>query len=244
MRCSPPGRASRRSSSSTSRRTTDAARGRHGATWPRCATGWPRVVRRPIAARTSAAVAIVMRQRPAMVAAELGAMALGRTALLVSPLAGRSRAGRRRRGGPRPAVLVAHTTDWARPGFADAVMASGALGLAVADDGAIDGADRRRRRPAGPGVRRRRHGAHQRHHRAGRSGCPSPGTTFSELGGGPIGRRAEVGQGCADPVAAARDARRLAVDGAPRVHGPADGDDGAVRRAHVGRAREGAPART
>ncbi len=53
-------------------------------------------------------IGIVMRQRPALKASDL----VGLT----------------------PAVVIAHTIDWGRPGFSDAVHASGALGLEIADD--------------------------------------------------------------------------------------------------------------
>ena len=81
-----------------------------------------------------APVAVVMRQRPALVAAELAVLALGRTALLVSPL---------QPDGPLAAdittisasVVVAHSIDWQRPGFAEAVAAAGVVGIEVDGDG-------------------------------------------------------------------------------------------------------------
>jgi long-chain acyl-CoA synthetase len=81
-------------------------------------------------------VAIVMRQRPALVATQMSVLAEGRTALLVSPIQSDlslvddvvSL---------QPSVLVAHAVDWARPGLIDAVASAGVLGVEVADDGAV-----------------------------------------------------------------------------------------------------------
>ncbi len=80
-----------------------------------------------------AMIAIVMRQRPALVATELAVLADGRTALLVSPLQA-DRVLADEIASLRAAVVVAHTADWARPGVADAIADSGALGLEVDDD--------------------------------------------------------------------------------------------------------------
>ncbi len=83
-----------------------------------------------------AAVAVVLRQRPALVAAELAVLAAGRTALLVSPLlADPALADDITR--LAAAVLVAHGDDWRRPGVAAAVRATGALGIEVDDAGGV-----------------------------------------------------------------------------------------------------------
>ncbi len=81
-------------------------------------------------------IAIVMRQRPGLVAAELAALAMGRTALLVSPL---------QPDGALAAdiatisasVVVAHSVDWQRTGFAEAVVAAQVLGIEIDDDGGV-----------------------------------------------------------------------------------------------------------
>lgn len=84
-------------------------------------------------AAADAGVAIVMRQRPALLAAELSVLRAGRTAVLVSPLqADRSLAEDVRL--LHPTVLVAHAREWERDGLVDAGRDSGALGLVVDDD--------------------------------------------------------------------------------------------------------------
>ena len=139
------------------------------------------------------AVAIVMRQRPVMVAAELGTMSLGRTALLVSPLqADRALAADVEALGA--AVLVAHVTEWDRAGFADAVAAGGSLGIALADDGALTlRIDVSVVRP-GPA-----YDAAVTVLTSGTTGPPKrlpvDWATFSELGGGPTGREPKSGRG-------------------------------------------------
>ena len=96
-----------------------------------------------------AAVAIVMRQRPVMVAAELGAMSLGRTALLLSPLqADRALAAEvdslRARGarGPRRRV--------GSPGVRRRRRIERGAGSRARRRRRADGAHRRARRAAGP----------------------------------------------------------------------------------------------
>jgi long-chain acyl-CoA synthetase len=87
-------------------------------------------------ASRGAPIAIVMRQRPGLVAAELAVLAMGRTALLVSPL---------QPDGPfaadiatiSAAVVVAHSIDWRRTGFADAVAAAQVVGIELDDDGGV-----------------------------------------------------------------------------------------------------------
>lgn len=80
-----------------------------------------------------AAIAIVMRQRPVMVATELSVLTAGCTALLVTPLQGDRTLGDDL-AALRPAVIVAHSTDWERMGVQAAVARSGALGVEVDDD--------------------------------------------------------------------------------------------------------------
>ena len=84
-----------------------------------------------------APIAVVMRQRPALVAAELAVLALGRMALLVSPL---------QPDGPLAAdlssisasVVVAHSIDWQRSGFAQAITVAQVVGVEVDDDGGVN----------------------------------------------------------------------------------------------------------
>jgi long-chain acyl-CoA synthetase len=81
-------------------------------------------------------IAIVMRQRPVLVAAQLAVLALGRTALLVSPL---------QPDGPlaadiatiSAAAVVAHSFDWKRTGFAEAVDAAQVVGLELDENGGV-----------------------------------------------------------------------------------------------------------
>ncbi|MFM2069883.1 MAG: hypothetical protein RLZZ623_146 [Actinomycetota bacterium] len=143
----------------------------------------------------SAAFVIVMRQRPAMVAAELAALAEGRTALLVTPLqSDRSLVADIEL--LQPAVVVAHAIDWERAGVAAAVAGSAMLGIEVDDrDGRVQ-------------VRLRCSGAP----RPGplldaavtvlSSGTTGPAkrlpvewATFVQLGGGPEGREPRSGKG-------------------------------------------------
>lgn len=140
-----------------------------------------------------AAIAIVMRQRPVMVAAELGAMSLGRTALLVSPLqADRALAADVEALGA--AVLVAHVIEWDRPGFADAVAAGGSLGIALADDGGL--AVRVDVHAVQPGPA---YDAAVTVLTSGTTGPPKrlpvDWATFAALGGGPAGREPKSGRG-------------------------------------------------
>jgi long-chain acyl-CoA synthetase len=87
-------------------------------------------------ASRGAPIAIVMRQRPVLVAAELAVLAMGRTALLVSPL---------QPDGPLAAdiatipaaVVIAHSIDWRRTGFAEAVAAAQVVGIELDDDGGV-----------------------------------------------------------------------------------------------------------
>jgi acyl-CoA synthetase (AMP-forming)/AMP-acid ligase II len=79
-----------------------------------------------------AVVAVVMRQRPALLAAELSALRAGRTAFLMSALQA-DRALAADIFATRPAVVVAHPRDWERAGFAAAVVEGGALGIEVDD---------------------------------------------------------------------------------------------------------------
>ena len=139
------------------------------------------------------AVAIVMRQRPVMVAAELGAMSLGRTALLLSPLQA-DRALAVEVDSLRAAVLVAHVAEWDRPAFADAVASSGALGLALADDGTLSVRIDVPVVQPGPVF-----DAAVTVLTSGTTGPPKrlpvDWATFSALGGGPTGREPKSGKG-------------------------------------------------
>jgi long-chain acyl-CoA synthetase len=78
-------------------------------------------------------IGIVMRQRPALVASELAVLGAGRTAVLLTPLQPDA-ALASDLVGLTTAVLIAHAIDWGRPGFSEAVQASGALGLEITDD--------------------------------------------------------------------------------------------------------------
>jgi acyl-coenzyme A synthetase/AMP-(fatty) acid ligase len=81
---------------------------------------------------SDAAMAVVMRQRPALLAAELSALHAGRTALLMSPLVS-DRMLAEDIMTTRPAVIVAHPRDWERPELTAAVAEAGALGVEVDD---------------------------------------------------------------------------------------------------------------
>jgi acyl-CoA synthetase (AMP-forming)/AMP-acid ligase II len=139
------------------------------------------------------AVAIVMRQRPVLVAAELATLSSGRPAMLLTPLqADRALADEIR--STRPAVLVAHTADWDRDGVADAIAASGAIGIAVDDD---FGANLRVRPDAvqsGPAL-----DAAVTVLTSGTTGPPKrlpvAWDTFARLGGGPDGRDPKSNRG-------------------------------------------------
>ncbi len=82
------------------------------------------------------AVAIVMRQRPDLVAVELAVLAAGCTAVLVTPLQSDA-ALLADLAALRPSVLIAHTSDWQRPGMSEDALAVGALGLEVTDEFAL-----------------------------------------------------------------------------------------------------------
>ncbi len=79
------------------------------------------------------AVAIVMRQRPELVAVELAVLATGCTAVLVTPLQSDA-ALIADVTALRPSVLIAHSSDWQRPGMSEDALATGALGLEVTDE--------------------------------------------------------------------------------------------------------------
>jgi acyl-CoA synthetase (AMP-forming)/AMP-acid ligase II len=147
--------------------------------------------RRSVAA--GSAVAIVMRQRPVMVGAELGVMSLGRTALLVSPLQA-DRALAAEVEALRAAVLVAHVSEWCRPGFADAVAAGGALGISLDDGGAVEVRVDAAVVQPGPA-----YDAAVTVLTSGTTGpakrLPVDWATFSALGGGPTGREPRSGKG-------------------------------------------------
>lgn len=79
------------------------------------------------------AVAIVMRQRPELVAVELAVLAIGCTAALVTPLQSDA-AILADLAALRPSVLIAHSADWQRPGMSEDALGAGALGLEVTDE--------------------------------------------------------------------------------------------------------------
>ena len=140
-----------------------------------------------------AATAVVMRQRPALVAAELAVLASGRPALLVSPLA----ADRELAADIEhlaPAVLVAHAIDWSREGMEAAVRAAGSFGLEVADDGRVTVRVATSAVPAGPAL-----AAAVTVLTSGTTGpakrLPVTWETFVGLGGGPSGRPPASGRG-------------------------------------------------
>ncbi len=139
------------------------------------------------------AVALVMRQRPAMVACELAVLSLGRAALLINPLSGDqtlavdvAQLG--------AAVVVAHPLDWARPGFADAVTASGSLGIEIDDDGGVTVMIAVAELVPGPAI-----DAAVTVQTSGTTGPPKRlpvgWDTFCRLGGGPHGREPRSGKG-------------------------------------------------
>jgi acyl-CoA synthetase (AMP-forming)/AMP-acid ligase II len=142
---------------------------------------------------TGAVVAVVMRQRPALLAAELATLSLGRPAVLVSPLQG-DRALVADLVDLAPAVVVAGTADWVRPGVTATVEAAGPLGLVVGDDLSLDVAVPTSSPPAGP-----RLDAAVTVQTSGTTGPPKrhpvPWSTFATLGGGPPGRAARSDRG-------------------------------------------------
>jgi long-chain acyl-CoA synthetase len=139
------------------------------------------------------AIALVMAQHPSMVAAELSTLALGRSALLVTPLQPDPMLVNDIEG-IAPAVLIARRADWERVGVDDAARHVGVLGLEVGDDGDV----RVRHAPdhllAGPVI-----DAAVTVLTSGTTGpakrLPVAWETFVELGGGPTGRAAESGRG-------------------------------------------------
>jgi long-chain acyl-CoA synthetase len=142
---------------------------------------------------SDAAIAIVMRQRPAMVACQLGTMSLGRSALLVTPLVG-DRALAADIEQLRPAVLVAHGSEWTRNGFVEAIVASGALGIEVDDAGRLSVRVSPESVHPGPPL-----DAAVTVLTSGTTGPPKrlpvDWHTFGELGGGPVGREPKPGAG-------------------------------------------------
>lgn len=142
----------------------------------------------------AAPVVVVMRQRPVMVAVELAVLAAGRTAVLASALLGDA-------GlvadvaGIAPAVVVAHSDDWSRQGFAEMAGSSGAFGVEIDDSGSL------RVRcegslvlPSGPQL-----GAAVTVLTSGTTGAPKrlpvPWRSFVDLGGGAPGRQPQHGRG-------------------------------------------------
>ena len=96
-----------------------------------------------------ASVAVVMRQRPALLAAELAALALGRPVVLVSPMSP-DRALAADLAALAPAAVVLDGVDWARPGAMAAVEAAGTLGLVINDDLSLTVAGPTASPPPGP----------------------------------------------------------------------------------------------
>lgn len=139
------------------------------------------------------AVAIVMRQRPPLVASELAVLRSGRTALLVTPLQA-DRALADDVTALRPAVLVAHRAEWARPGFEQAVIESGALGIEVDDGPSVTVRVDRQSLQSGPDLK-----AAVTVLTSGTTGpakrLPVAWETFVRLGGGPEGRLPVSGRG-------------------------------------------------
>ena len=92
------------------------------------------------------------------------------------------------------AVVIAHQTDWARPGFADGVAAAGSLGLELHDDGRLVVRVAGAELPAGPRLE-----AAVTVLTSGTTGAPKrlpvPWSTFVDIGGGPRGRPAVSGRG-------------------------------------------------
>jgi aryl-alcohol dehydrogenase-like predicted oxidoreductase/acyl-CoA synthetase (AMP-forming)/AMP-acid ligase II len=82
---------------------------------------------------SAAEATVVMRQRPALLAAELAVLARGWTASLVTPLQADRTLVAELRSMMSP-VVVAHSADWARPGVADAIADAGGVGVEIDDD--------------------------------------------------------------------------------------------------------------
>ncbi len=142
---------------------------------------------------TDATIAIVMRQRPVLVATELAVLSTSRTAMLLTPLQS-DRSLVDDITSTDASVVVAHEADWERDGVSDAIASSGALGVAVDDKLGV------RVRVAGDVV----------HSGAAldaavtvlTSGTTGPAKrllvawdTFVALGGGPEGRERKSGKG-------------------------------------------------
>lgn len=81
-------------------------------------------------------VAVVLRQRPEVLSAQLGILAGGRSATSISPLAGDDTL-RHEIEATAPSAVIAQTADWTRTGFESACRRCGTLGLEVASDGHI-----------------------------------------------------------------------------------------------------------
>lgn len=141
-----------------------------------------------------AGIAVLLRQRPALLALELATLALGRPVIALTPVQADAALAADVRA-TAPPVVVAHRDDWARPGLADAVAEAGAMGLAVGDDleltvavaapGAL---------PPGPLL-----DAAVTVLTSGTTGPPKrlpvPWSTFVAVGGGPEGRPARSDKG-------------------------------------------------
>ena len=91
---------------------------------------------------------VVLRNEPMCVAVLLAAFRARRPVLTFSPLLPDAALAQDVRS-TRPAAVAALPADWARPGFTEAVRASGALGIRIGADGATD-APTVRTAPAAP----------------------------------------------------------------------------------------------
>ncbi len=139
------------------------------------------------------AVSIVMRQRPASVAAELAVLATGRTAILLTPL--QPDAGLATDViGADAAVVIADPIDWARPGFVEAVESTGAFGFEINGRFELTIRVDRPESSAGQAL-----DAAVTVMTSGTTGPPKrlavAWETFVQLGGGPEGKTPRSGQG-------------------------------------------------
>lgn len=138
-------------------------------------------------------VAIVMRQRPALVASELAVLGVGRTAVLLTPLQPDA-ALASDLVGLKAGVLIAHTVDWDRPGFGVAVNQSCPLGLEITDNFElrvrVDGDSAAVCDVIDAAVTVMSSGTTGPPKR-----LPVAWETFVQLGGGPVGQTARSGRG-------------------------------------------------
>ena len=139
------------------------------------------------------AIAIVVRQRPVMAAAELAALAMGRSALLITPLQS-DRDLAAEIAALAPAVVVAHEADWERDGVVTAAQRAGVLGLQITDVGVVSVRVAADVLNSGPEL-----DAAVTVLTSGTTGpakrLPVAWETFIRLGGGPDGREPKPGRG-------------------------------------------------